>query len=74
MNGRPLKILDALAVDEKQTLILKPGQVHVENEILVGTGEGNISLKNVQAEGKKAVSATEFSLGRRDFEGMLLGI
>ncbi len=74
MNGRPLKILDALKVYENQTLILEPGRVHVENEILVGTGEGNISLKNVQAEGKKAVSATEFSLGRRDLEGMLLGI
>jgi len=74
MNGRPLKILEALQVYEKQTLVLEPGQVHIGNEILVGTGEGNISLKTIQAEGKKAVSATEFSLGRRDLEGMLLGI
>jgi methionyl-tRNA formyltransferase len=39
----------------------------------VVTGEGTLGLCQVQIEGKRAMSVTDFVRGKRDFIGCILG-
>lgn len=69
-NGKMLKILEAEVTGEEGGQI---GQVfQKEKKIIVGTGENSIVLKTVQLEGKKAVSAEDFTRGNGDFIGAVL--
>ena len=50
-----------------------PGTViNLGNNVGVNTGKGILKLKNVQYEGKKAMSAQSFIQGQREFIGAKL--
>jgi methionyl-tRNA formyltransferase len=56
-----LKIFSATVVD----LQGKPGQIlRSQNELIVAAGKGALSLHEVQLEGKRRMSASEFLRGR----------
>ena len=58
LDGRNLKIFSASVVD----LSGKPGEIlRSENELIIATGKGALSLGEVQLEGKRRMSAAEFS-------------
>ena len=60
LDGRNLKIFSASVVD----LGGKPGEIlRSENELVIGTGKGALSLGEVQLEAKRRMSAAEFSRG-----------
>jgi methionyl-tRNA formyltransferase len=60
IGHRHLKIFSATIVDRKG----KPGEIsQTENELLVATGDGALSLGEVQLEGKRRMSAAEFLRG-----------
>jgi methionyl-tRNA formyltransferase len=42
---------------------LEPGEIEVGAEVLVGTGEGVLALTEVQAAGKKKMSASDYARG-----------
>jgi methionyl-tRNA formyltransferase len=44
-----------------------------DSTVAVITGSGALEVQNLQLEGRRAVSATEFVQGRRDFIGSTLG-
>lgn len=51
-----------------------PGTVHLDGRrLLVATGEGSLSLEEVQWEGKRRLPIREFLLGQRGLEGTCLG-
>jgi methionyl-tRNA formyltransferase len=61
IDHRNLKIFGATIVDRKGG---KPGEIwRHENELIVAAGEGALSLGEVQLEGKRRMSAAEFSRG-----------
>ena len=60
LDGRNLKIFSASIVD----LGGKPGEIlRSENELIIAAGKGALSLGEVQLEGKRRMSAREFSRG-----------
>src|SRR6266536_3633188 len=60
INGRNLKIFSASVVD----LSGKPGQIlSGEKELVIAAGKGALSLSEVQLEGKRRMSASEFLRG-----------
>ena len=62
LKGRNLKIFFAAVSD----LGGKPGEIlRSDTELIVATGKGALSLKEVQLEGKKRMSAPEFLKGFR---------
>ncbi len=72
-KGRLLKILRARATDQQPT-IGQPGEViDTEDGLGVITGDGVLLLEKVQLAGKKAMDASEFARGQRDFVGSVLG-
>ena len=70
-RGRQLKILEAAVLTEKPN----PGEGQVIDlagrgaAFGIGTGEGVLSVLQVQLEGKRAMTAAEFLRGQRDFIG-----
>jgi methionyl-tRNA formyltransferase len=72
-GGRTLKILSARPGEG--ALEGKPGTVVGldDSTVAVITGSGALEVQNLQLEGRRAVSATEFVQGRRDFIGSTLG-
>jgi methionyl-tRNA formyltransferase len=67
LSGETVKIWEAVSVEGTA----RPGSiVGTQPEgILVGTGEGLLLLKQIQAPGRKRVSAAEFARGRRLRQG-----
>jgi methionyl-tRNA formyltransferase len=60
INGRNLKIFSASIVD----LSGEPGEIlRSEKELVIAAGKGALSLGNVQLEGKRRMSASEFLRG-----------
>ena len=60
IDHRHLKIFSATTANRKG----KPGEIsQIENELIVATGDGALSLGEVQLEGKRRMSATEFLRG-----------
>src|SRR2546430_2594762 len=60
IDGRNLKILSASVVD----LSGKPGQIlSGEKELVIAAGKGALSLRGVQLEGRRQMSAAEFLRG-----------
>ena len=60
LDGRNLKIFSASVVDLGGT----PGEIlRSENELVIGTGKGALSLGEVQLEAKRRMSAAEFLRG-----------
>jgi methionyl-tRNA formyltransferase len=66
LNGERIKIIKAIALEGsgQPRKIQKAG-----NELIVGTGNGLISILELQPEGKKIMSAKAFLQGRRLKEG-----
>ncbi len=61
-NGELLKILEAKVSDSSEKL--KAGEVKIKNqEMIVGTGQGNLSILKLQKSGQKALKAPDFILG-----------
>ncbi len=73
-RGRQLRIIAAVPVPGERTL--EVGQVVTLNRegavFGVNTGDGVLGILSVQLEGKRAVSATEFLRGQRQFIGTIL--
>jgi methionyl-tRNA formyltransferase len=62
LNGRNLKIFSASVVD----LTGKPGEIlRDKNELIVAAGKYALSLREVQLDGKRRMSASEFLHGYR---------
>ena len=72
-GGGTLKILSARPGEG--ALEGKPGTVVRldDSTVAVITGSGALEVRNLQLEGRRVVSATEFVQGRRDFIGSTLG-
>jgi len=71
-NGRSLRVLSVQVTgqDAQGT----PGMVvKDEKEIGVVTGDGLLRLREVQPEGKRAMSAADFARGQPSFTGSVLG-
>lgn len=67
ISGESIKIWESVAVEGTE----RPGAIAgIQPEgLLVGTGKGLLLLRQVQAPGKKRVSAAEFARGRRLRQG-----
>ena len=60
IDGRNLKIFSASVVE----LSGEPGEIlKSENELVIAAGKGALSLGEVQLEGKRRMSASEFLRG-----------
>lgn len=72
-NGKTLKIWDADVVE--QEVDGEPGQVVEVNkkELLIKTGKGLLSLKELQLEGKKRMEIDAFLRGNQVESGKILG-
>jgi methionyl-tRNA formyltransferase len=70
ISGETVKVWEAVAVPGSE----KPGSIAdiLPDGVLVGTGKGLLLLKEVQAPGRKRVSAAEFARGRRLRKGEVL--
>ncbi len=70
ISGESIKIWESVAVEGTE----RPGAIAgIQPEgLLVGTGKGLLLLRQVQAPGKKRVSAAEFARGRRLRQGEAL--
>lgn len=74
LDGAALKIFRAQCVDD--TVKNPPGTVYgivKGSGFLVAAGSGSLLVKEVQAEGKKRMSAADFIAGRQDIVGKVLG-
>ena len=61
-DNQTLKILEAKLSDDKETL--KPGEVKIKNkQLLVGTGQANLTILKLQKSGQKPLKAQDFILG-----------
>lgn len=72
-RGRGLKIIEAAPLDGEGTA--KAGEVVALAERAgfgIGTGDGLLAVLTVQLEGKRAMPASEFLRGQRDFIGAVL--
>ncbi|MBU0649084.1 methionyl-tRNA formyltransferase [Patescibacteria group bacterium] len=70
-NDKRLKINKAkLGTDEP---VLEPGEVRkIDERVLIGTGQGNLEISELQLEGKKPIQIKEFLNGFSDFNGARL--
>jgi len=71
-NGKRLKILDAI-VDDGDQKNLGPGKVQADKSVMVGTGQGSISLSTIQIEGKLPTNASDFAKNTPNLDGSILG-
>ena len=75
-EGRTLKVLEASAVPYLDPARAPPGRVVASlppGELNVTTGGGLLTLKRVQLEGRRAVTAEEFVRGYPEIAGASLG-
>jgi methionyl-tRNA formyltransferase len=72
-NGKMLKVLDARpkAIGHRPTAEAEPGRVL--GDFAVETGDGVLSLRRMQLEGRKPMSAEEFLRGQTSIVGSVLG-
>ena len=71
-DGKRLKIIDAVISDFVPDKSV-PGLLFFGEDLLICTGDGAISIKEVQLEGKKVVSQGEFVRGYSIKKGTVLG-
>lgn len=66
-NGKPLKILKACSGDP--SLLIEPSSFIInEQGFFIGTSDGNLSLLNIQEEGKAKMNVSDFLRGYRGFK------
>ena len=70
-NGKGLKILDAELSNETSTG--EGAVLSKEGRLFVGSGSGSLELKQIQLEGRQAVTAADFLRGQPDIDGATLG-
>ena len=69
-NGKNLKIIEARISENYK---LGPGCVSVhDNAVYIGTSDDSLIVTQLQSEGSKITSATDFARGHRDFENSIL--
>jgi len=76
-KGKRLKIVEAQALPQQGDASTTPGTVRIGEEaghrlLVVTTGEGLLAAKQVQLEGKKAMTADEFLRGYAQIVGQVL--
>ena len=77
-QGKQLKIIEAVPLLQERTLhagqvvVLTPTSGKSGAVFGVGAGDGLLGVLKVQLEGKRAISATEFLRGQRQFIGSIL--
>jgi len=70
-NGKNLKIIEAKISTEYK---FPSGYVSIHgDEVYIGTSDGSLNVKKLQAEGGKIVVASDFARGHADFENSVLG-
>ena len=75
-QGKRLKVLAASPIPDAPQL--PPGKVDLliegdsDDQVVVGTGEGSLALRQVQLEGRKPTSIEAFVRGHQTFPGSLL--
>jgi methionyl-tRNA formyltransferase len=77
-RGKLLKIIAAAPLDIELTTSLAPGTIGIREDkghkvLAVATGSGLLLVKQLQLEGKKALSAEEFLRGYSQISGDILG-
>jgi len=74
-RGKALKVHATRIVDAPASPAASPGRVLIadKSRVLVACGEGCVSLVTVQPEGKRAMSAADWAMGRGVAEGDVLG-
>ena len=73
-NGKLLKIIEARAVDAPLAVGIAPGSaIALPQGVAIAAGEGALLPLTLQLEGRRAVSAAEFTRGYPDFIGAILG-
>ena len=74
-RGKLIKIIEASALEQGAQPTVFPGEVAPLDEggVGIGTGKGILEVRQLQIEGRRAVSAREFTQGYRDFVGSKLG-
>ena len=70
-NKTSLKIVSAIPFNKP--IALRPGEIKMTDEVLIGTLDGAISVKEIQPNGKNILTAGDFKLGYRSLEGSILG-
>ena len=70
-NKTSLKIVSATPFNKP--IALRPGEIKMTDEVLIGTLDGAISVKEIQPNGKNIITARDFKLGYRSLEGFILG-
>ena len=70
-NKTSLKIVSATPFNKP--IALRPGEIKMTDEVLIGTLDGAISVKEIQPNGKNIITAGDFKLGYRSLEGSILG-
>jgi methionyl-tRNA formyltransferase len=69
-NGKNLKIIEAKISENYKS---PPGCVSIhDNAVYIGTSDGSLLVSQLQSEGSKITSATDFARGHRDFENSIL--
>jgi len=72
LNGKQLKIISVKCIDGLD--LHKPGKVFIYNNTLaIQTGQGALSVNQIQPEGKKVLSGQEFANGYHEAIGQILG-
>lgn len=77
-RGKLLKIITAEASDERPEETMRPGMVYTRQEqgqkmLAVAAGSGALIIRQIQIEGKRAMSADEFLRGYGQIVGEILG-
>lgn len=77
-KGKRLKIVEAQALPQQGDASTAPGTLKIGEDaghklLMVITGEGLLAVKQLQLEGKKAMSADEFLRGYAQIVGQVLG-
>jgi methionyl-tRNA formyltransferase len=70
LGDRRLKVYE---VDLTQAEDLAPGELRADGDLVAGTGDGALLLREVQSAGKRRMGGPEFARGLRDVSGMRLG-
>ena len=68
ISGESVKVWEAVAMQGTEKAGYIAG-IRPEKGVLVGTGKGLLLLRQVQAPGRKRVSAAQFARGRRLRQG-----
>lgn len=72
LDGLRLKVLPPAVVITDDTGSYELGQIKLNGNLAICCGEGWLELKQLQLEGKKAMSAEDFIRGYQDLDGKIL--